>query len=279
MIKLQTVKSTMIDDHIGYIRISQFSENTPEALKKQYMDLYNKGMDSVIIDLRNNPGGLLSSVVQIADLFLDNGTIVSTKGRNPSQDQVFTAHKELLLPELPMIVLVNEGSASASEIFAGAMKDNKRAIIVGEKTFGKGSVQTVRELPNGAGIRITTALYFTPSGKTIDKIGIEPDEVVHGVEITEKEMKAIDKINELKLIEEFVKKHPEKYTDEDFRALMKEIENNGIKINPLIVKRLIKNEKEKYKIPDLVDLEYDLQLKHAVNMLKTVSFFTKQKAS
>lgn len=279
LIKLQTVKSTMIDDHIGYIRISQFSENTPEALKKQYMDLYNKGMDSVIIDLRNNPGGLLSSVVQIADLFLDNGTIVSTKGRNPSQDQVFTAHKELLLPELPMIVLVNEGSASASEIFAGAMKDNKRAIIVGEKTFGKGSVQTVRELPNGAGIRITTALYFTPSGKTIDKIGIEPDEVVHGVEITEKEMKAIDKINELKLIEEFVKKHPEKYTDEDFRALMKEIENNGIKINPLIVKRLIKNEKEKYKIPDLVDLEYDLQLKHAVNMLKTVSFFTKQKAS
>jgi len=279
LIKLQTVKSTMIDDHIGYIRISQFSENTPEALKKQYMDLYNKGMDSVIIDLRNNPGGLLSSVVQIADLFLDNGTIVSTKGRNPSQDQVFTAHKELLLPELPMIVLVNEGSASASEIFAGAMKDNKRAIIVGEKTFGKGSVQTVRELPNGAGIRITTALYFTPSGKTIDKIGIEPDEVVHGVEITEKEMKAIDKINELKLIEEFVKKHPEKYTDEDFQALMKEIENNGIKINPLIVKRLIKNEKEKYKIPDLVDLEYDLQLKHAVNMLKTVSFFTKQKTS
>jgi len=278
LIKLETVKSSLIDGHIGYFRISQFSENTAETLRNHLQNLKNEGMDSIIVDLRNNPGGLLPSVIEITDMFLSEGVIVSTRGRDPSQNQVFRATEKVLLSNIPLIVLINEGSASASEIFAGAIKDNQRGILVGGKTYGKGSVQTVRELPNGAGVRITTALYYTPSGKSIDHIGIEPDEIVHGVEITDEELKGIEKVNELGLIEEFTKNHPD-YTEKDVDELLKKLRAQNINLRSIIVKRMIKNELEKYSIPELVDLEYDLQLKHAVNMLNSINLLLKQKAS
>jgi len=278
LIKLETVKSSLIDGHIGYFRISQFSENTSDTLREHIQKLKNQGMDSIIVDLRNNPGGLLASVIEIADMFLEEGIIVSTKGRDPSQNQVFRATENVLLSHIPLIVLINEGSASASEIFAGAIKDNKRGILVGKKTFGKGSVQTVRELPNGAGIRITTALYYTPSGKSIDHLGVEPDEIVNAVEITDEEMKGIEKVNETGIIEEFATSHPD-YNESDFNELMNQLKKQNINLRPIIVKRLIKNELEKYRIPELVDLEYDIQLKHAVNMLKSINLLLKQNAS
>ena len=278
VIKLETVKSEIIEDHIGYMRISQFSEPTAETLREQINDLKVQGIDSMIIDLRNNPGGLLSSAIEIADMFLEEGVIVSIRGRNRSQNQVYKAHDRTFVPDLPLIVLVNKGSASGSEIFAGAIKDNKRGILIGETTFGKGSVQTVRELPDGSGVKITTALYYTPSGSSIHDVGIEPDEVVKEVEVTKDELTGIKKIEELGLIQSFVQDH-ETYTEEDFENLMSQLAQQDVEIKPIIVKRLIKNEQEKDRIPDLIDLDYDLQLKHAVNMLKSINVFLKAKAS
>jgi carboxyl-terminal processing protease len=278
VIKLETVKSEIIEDHIGYMRISQFSEPTAETLREQINDLKVQGIDSMIIDLRNNPGGLLSSAIEIADMFLEEGVIVSIRGRNRSQNQVYKAHDRTFVPDLPLIVLVNRGSASGSEILAGAIKDNKRGILIGETTFGKGSVQTVRELPDGSGVKITTALYYTPSGSSIHDVGIEPDEVVKEVEVTKDELTGIKKIEELGLIQSFVQDN-ETYTEDDFENLMSNLAQQDIEIKPIIVKRLIKNEQEKNRIPDLIDLDYDLQLKHAVNMLKSINVFLKAKAS
>jgi len=278
IIKLETVKSTLIDDHIGYVRISQFSEPTGRALEKQLENLLGKGIDSLIIDLRNNPGGLLPSVIEISDMFLSSGVIVSTRGRDKSQNQIFKSHSQTIVPDLPLIVLVNEGSASASEIFSGAIRDNKRGVLLGEKTFGKGSVQTVRELPDGSGIRITTALYYTPSGKSINKIGIEPDEVVEEIKPTEEELEAIDRLNKLELIKKFAADH-KSYTESDLNSFMKTLDKEGLKIRRIIVKRLIKNELEKNVMPSLIDLDYDVQLKSAVKMLESMNTFNRAKAS
>ncbi len=278
IIQLESVKSKVIENHIGYIRISSFSEHTAEALEDHLYELTDQEVDSLIIDLRNNPGGLLSSAIQITDMFLDKGTIVSIEGRVRGQDQVYKAHERTIAPDIPIIVLVNGGSASGSEIVAGAIKDNNRGILVGTKTFGKGSVQTVRELPDGSGIRITTALYYTPSGESIHKIGIEPDEVVKEIEITEEESEAIEKINELELVKIFIKDH-KKYTKNEFNNFIEQLTQKGITLKPAIVRRLIKNELEKNRIPDLIDLDYDIQLKHSVNMLKSINLFLKANAS
>lgn len=278
IIQLESVKSKVIENHIGYIRISSFSEHTAEALEDHIYELTDQKVDSLIIDLRNNPGGLLSSAIQITDMFLDKGTIVSIEGRVKGQDQVYRAHERTIAPDIPIIVLVNGGSASGSEIVAGAIRDNNRGILVGTKTFGKGSVQTVRELPDGSGIRITTALYYTPSGESIHKIGIEPDEVVKEIEITEEESEAIEKINELELVKIFIKDH-KKYTKNEFNNFIEQLTQKGITLKPAIVRRLIKNELEKNRIPDLIDLDYDIQLKHSVNMLKSINLFLKANAS
>lgn len=278
IIQLESVKSKVIENHIGYIRISSFSEHTAESLEDHLYELTDQEVDSLIIDLRNNPGGLLSSAIQITDMFLDKGTIVSIEGRVRGQDQVYKAHERTIAPDIPIIVLVNGGSASGSEIVAGAIRDNNRGILVGTKTFGKGSVQTVRELPDGSGIRITTALYYTPSGESIHKIGIEPDEVVKEIEITEEESEAIEKINELELVKIFIKDH-KKYTKNEFNNFIEQLTQKGITLKPAIVRRLIKNELEKNRIPDLIDLDYDIQLKHSVNMLKSINLFLKANAS
>ena len=278
VIKLETVKSTVIDDHIGYVRISQFSEPTADALRTHMEGLQKQGIDSMIVDLRNNPGGLLSSAIEISDMFLEEGVIVSTKGRDPSQNQVFSASNSTAIPDMPLIVMVNEGSASGSEIFAGAIQDNERGILVGQQTFGKGSVQTVRELPEGAGIRITTALYYTPDGGSIHEEGIVPDEEVEGVDITPQEVKAMEALEELELVKKFVDEH-ETFSDSEFENFMEELARNEIELRSIIVRRLIKNEQEKLEIPALIDLDYDLQLKHAVNILESQDPLFKSKAS
>jgi carboxyl-terminal processing protease len=279
IIKLETVKSEIVDEHIGYIRISQFSEPTAEALAEHIDELSEQGMDAMIIDLRNNPGGLLSSVIDISDMFLTKGIIVSTKGRDRAQNQTFHAQKSVLVPDTPLIVLVNEGSASASEIFAGAMRDNDRGMIVGEKTFGKGSVQTVRELPDGSGIRITTALYYTPSGVSIHEVGVEPDEIVNDIELTTEELEVVKKLEDEEIIEKFVLEHPElkdSFDDRAFKGLMNDLELEGMeKIRPIILRRLIRNELEKDKIPSLIDLDYDIQLKHAVDMMNSMAVLSR----
>jgi len=182
IIKIKDIKEAKIlEEDIGYIRLAEFGENTPIDLLKALSQLKKDGADSLILDLRNNPGGLLNIAIKVAENFLISGDlIVSTKGRHEAQSIEFKSSARQPYLVWPMIVLVNRGSASGSEIVAGALQDNKRAIILGEKTFGKASVQTVIPLSDGSALRITTSKYFTPSGKSIHNEGIIPDVVVEG---------------------------------------------------------------------------------------------------
>ena len=176
VIQVQSVKSEIIDDNIGYIRLTSFNDNSSDQIEKQIKKLKkNKNLNSFILDLRNNPGGLLSQAIKISDFFLENGEIVSTKSRKKSENRKWFAKKGDITDGKTLLVLINYGSASASEIVAGALKDHKRAIIVGENSFGKGSVQSIIPLKNRGAIRLTVAKYYLPSGKSISEVGVRPD--------------------------------------------------------------------------------------------------------
>ncbi len=176
IIKVQSVKSKILNDSVGYIRLTSFNENSSQQIKKTISKFNkNKNLNSFILDLRNNPGGLLSQAIKISDFFLENGEIVSTKSRRASENRKWFAKKGDLIDGKSMIVLINYGSASASEIVAGALKDHKRAIIIGENSYGKGSVQSIIPLKNKGAIRLTISKYYLPSGKSISEIGITPD--------------------------------------------------------------------------------------------------------
>ena len=176
IIQVQSVKSELIDNNIGYIRLTSFNENSSEQIKAKVKKLNkDKNLKGYILDLRNNPGGLLSQAIKISDFFLENGEIVSTKSRKVSENRKWFAKKGDITDGKTLIVLVNYGSASASEIVAGALKDHKRAIILGENSYGKGSVQSIIPLKNRGAIRLTIAKYYLPSGKSISEIGVTPD--------------------------------------------------------------------------------------------------------
>ena len=176
IIQIQSVKSELMDNNIGYIRLTSFNENSSEQIEKKVNKLNkNKNLKGYILDLRNNPGGLLSQAIKISDFFLENGEIVSTKSRKVSENRKWFAKKGDLTNGKTLIVLINYGSASASEIVAGALKDHKRAIILGENSYGKGSVQSIIPLKNRGAIRITIAKYYLPSGKSISEVGVTPD--------------------------------------------------------------------------------------------------------
>ena len=176
IIKIQSVKADLLENNIGYIRLTSFNENSSEQIQKNIKELENnKNVNAYILDLRNNPGGLLSQAIRISDFFLDNGQIVSTKSRKKSENRKWFAKKGDLTNGKALIVLINYGSASASEIVAGALKDHKRAIVVGENSYGKGSVQSIIPLKNDGAIRLTVAKYYLPSGKSISEVGVSPD--------------------------------------------------------------------------------------------------------
>ena len=176
IIEIQSVKSDLLDKNIGYLRLTSFNENSATQIKKRINDLdKNKKLKGYILDLRNNPGGLLSQAIKITDYFLDNGEIVSTKSRKASENRKWFARDGDLTGGKPLIVLINYGSASASEIVAGALKDHKRAIILGENSYGKGSVQSIIPLRNEGAIRLTIAKYYLPSGTSISEVGVTPD--------------------------------------------------------------------------------------------------------
>jgi carboxyl-terminal processing protease len=175
-IPIQSVRSEMLSDGYGYVRISNFQDKTASELKKALKKLEkDRDLKGLVLDLRNNPGGLLEQAVEVTDLFLDEGLVVYTDGRIEEQKMRFEARKDKARHNYPLAVLVNEGSASASEIVAGALQDHKKAIILGVQTFGKGSVQTIIPLEDGSAVRLTTALYYTPNGRSIQAKGIEPD--------------------------------------------------------------------------------------------------------
>jgi carboxyl-terminal processing protease len=239
VIEIKSIKdAAILEDGIGYIKLIEFQENTPKDLAKALSGLKSKGIDSLILDLRNNPGGLLETSVRISEMFLPQGkVVVSTKGRAENQDVVYKSRFGRPYTDFLMVVLVNEGSASASEIVAGAIRDNKRGIIVGAKTFGKGSVQTVIPLSDGSAIRLTTAEYFTPNGEAINNKGIIPDVIVART------------------------KRPAKKPDEDEVAEEEDIfERPGLK-------------EPDEKKPQPPKKEYDTQLESAVNLIKGIKSY------
>ena len=179
IIKIESVKSKIIDTNLGYIRLTSFNENSSNQIKEKISKLNkDNNVKYFILDLRNNPGGLLSQAIKIADFFLDNGEIVSTKSRKERENRKWFAKKGDIINGNPLIVLINYGSASAAEIVAGALKNHKRAIIVGENSYGKGSVQSIIPLKNRGAIRLTVSKYYLPSGKSISEVGVSPDIVV-----------------------------------------------------------------------------------------------------
>jgi len=176
IIEIQSVKTDLLDNNIGYIRLTSFNDNSSQQIKKHITKLKkNKNLNAFILDLRNNPGGLLSQAIKISDFFLENGEIVSTKSRKKSENRKWFAKKGDITDGKTLLVLINYGSASASEIVAGALKDHKRAIIVGERSYGKGSVQSIIPLKNKGAIRLTVAKYYLPSGNSISEVGVKPD--------------------------------------------------------------------------------------------------------
>ena len=176
IIKIESVKSEIIDTNLGYLRLTSFNENSSKQIKEKIFELNkNKKVEYFILDLRNNPGGLLSQAIKIADFFLDNGEIVSTKSRKVRENRKWFAKKGDIINGNTLIVLINYGSASAAEIVAGALKNHKRAILIGENSYGKGSVQSIIPLKNKGAIRLTVSKYFLPSGKSISEVGITPD--------------------------------------------------------------------------------------------------------
>jgi len=188
IIKINSVKARTIEDGYGYVRITQFQERTVDDLRAALSTLREENggaLSGLVLDLRNNPGGLLDQAVGVSDTFLDNGLIVYTEGREEDSQMKFAAHLDGTEPEYPLVVLINGGSASASEIVAGALQDHGRAIIVGVRSFGKGSVQTIIPLSDDSGLRLTTARYFTPNGTSIQAKGIVPDIVVHQMTVSE----------------------------------------------------------------------------------------------
>jgi carboxyl-terminal processing protease len=202
IIKVKSVKSRMLEKDYGYLRISSFQSGTGEGLKDAIAALKKentRNLKGLVIDLRNNPGGVLNAAVEVSDAFLKSGLIVYTEGRIENSEMRFNASPDDLIDGAPIVVLINAGSASASEIVAGALQDQKRAIIMGEKSFGKGSVQTILPTSNGAAVKLTTARYYTPSGRSIQAEGIEPDIAVARLKLESLEKQEFTPVKEADL--------------------------------------------------------------------------------
>lgn len=268
IIKVQSVKSAVINEKVAYIRIVTFNQNTPSELDKEIRKMEkHKNLLGVILDLRNNPGGLLNSAVEVSSHFVKQGVIVSTKGRYPRDNQEYFLNKDKISINLPLIVLINEGSASGSEIVAGAIQDNKIGTIIGKKSFGKGSVQTIFPLAHKAGIALTTAKYYTPSGRSIHDKGIIPDKEVEYSKYSKEELKSIFELQQIDIIKKFVKRY-ENYTPKDIEELLKKLDEKKISLDKNILLKEIEKEKHYLrKKKPIYDLDIDNQLKVAFDML------------
>ncbi len=225
VIPLHSVKARVLEPGFAYLRISSFQAQTTKDFKQALEEHLKKGaIQGLVLDLRNNPGGLLDQAVEISDIFVDDGVIVSTKGRLENQSMVFKAHNEGNSYGFPIVVLVNEGSASASEIVAGALQDHKRAVILGAQTFGKGSVQTVIPMNDGSGLRLTTARYYTPGGRSIQAKGITPDIMVASIFTDAKDEESKD--------EKKPKKQPQYLREKDLKKHLMNGEEKSDKKQP-----------------------------------------------
>ena len=269
MIEVPTVREDVIPDGIAYLRIIQFTPLTTDRVEDAILDFKDRGYNSMIVDLRSNPGGLLSGVIDVADFFLSKGPIVSTRSRVASENHVFYASsRSTMVPaDLPIVVLIDRGSASASEILAGALQDTGRAKIMGEKSYGKGSVQQIKRVGD-AGFRLTMSRYYTPLGKNIDQIGISPDVRVQEPELSEEDEQALSLIIDEELIKDFLNRYPNP-TDADIENFERELADRGIRLDDRYIRRLVRNELNRTNNdPPVYDLEFDLVLQEAVNYLQ-----------
>lgn len=278
IIKVESVFSKSFTHNkmkIAYMKVKTFGEDTYAHLEK-YMKQYDKEKpDGLILDLRNDPGGLLYAAYKVADLFLSRGMIVYTKGRMEDQNKEYYASSISYCAKVPMVVLANEGSASGSEIVIGALKDNKRAIIVGTKTFGKGVVQTVRDLGYNQAVAITTARYYTPSGVSIHKKGIMPNIEVDFPKPPDSDIKMAETILKGRYLDDFVKAHKDfmekKKPDQEklLNDLIKKLNSDKINADVYLIRRLVKSKVYEIRAMNeaLLDLEDDVQLKKAVEVL------------
>jgi carboxyl-terminal processing protease len=270
IIEVPTTKSAMIDN-IGYLKLLTFTPMTVDRARAAINDFKARGYKALILDLRNNYGGLLNSAVGISSLFIDGGVVVSTKSRIASDVQtLYTQGRVAVAANIPIVVLINRGSASASEIVAGALKDRGRAYLVGEKSFGKGSVQQVYPLDNKTGFKLTVARYYTPSDVNIDKIGIPPDREVKFPEFTDADAEKLNELINANKIPGFVASKPQASAAE-VEAFVREL-NREYGLDVAMLRRLVRNEQNRTTIAPVYDLEYDVQLQEAVKILKEENF-------
>ncbi len=266
-IPLQSITGLFLEPGFAYIRITNFQGQTTKDLKNKLGELETKGpVKGLILDLRNNPGGLLDQAISVADTFLEEGLIVYTKGRLPEQNMTFQAHANNGKNLYPLVILVNEGAASASEIVAGAIQDHKRGVIVGTQTFGKGSVQTILPMPDGAGLRLTTARYYTPNGRSIQATGIVPDVEVPLLPYTEQ-------AEEKRVLPDFVREADLKnhILNRDDPAKKQAGEKSSAP------EAADDDSKEQQEINER--LKKDNQLRTGLNILKSLNLYTEYKTS
>lgn len=256
----------------GYMKLIQFTPDTVPRVYEAIDSFKEKKCSGLIIDLRNNPGGLLDSAAKIADFFIDDGPIVSTKSRLSYETRVINASADnTIVRDMPIVVLINRGSASASEILSGALKDNHLAYLIGERSYGKGSVQQVMTLKHDDGIKVTMARYYTPSDTNIDKIGIPPDkEIALSPEYTDEQTKAFVKLSEDETIRKHVEDHPD-MTESDI-ASYAELLQKDYDLDLRLLRRLVRVEVGRTKEPRLYDLDFDTQLVEAMKVLDQGNF-------
>ncbi len=271
MIEVPTVKRAMLPNGVGYLRIIEFTPQTISRVRESIDWFAAQRYKSLIVDLRNNPGGLLQSVIQVADLFLEQGVIVSTKSRNRYENAVYQAKPDLLVPAgMRVVVMINRGSASASEILAGALKDQKRAYLVGEKSYGKGSVQQV--LPLGdTGFKLTMSRYYTPSDANIDKVGIAPDLSVKEPELTPDEEASLSSLIERDVFGAFAAANPNA-SPQQIDQYVTGLRSAGSPVSARVLKKMLRNQLERTSIGPIFDLDYDLQLNAAIKVLADEQF-------
>ncbi|MBQ0038817.1 MAG: S41 family peptidase [Treponema sp.] len=267
LIENPTVKFGMVET-VGYIRLSEFSTNTAGHVQEA-IDSFKKAKKctGIIIDLRNNGGGLLSSAVEIADKFIDSGIIVQTKSRIDYENAVYHANPSTtVVKDIPVVVLVNRASASASEILTGALKDTRKAYVVGEKTYGKGSVQIPSGLVNKDGFKITVARYYSPLDVNIDKRGIRPDLEVLYPEFNEEQKKEWENLEKANVISPYVEAHSD-MSEADISAYAKQLKKT-YKLEESFLRKIIRNEVDRTRPARLYDLDYDIQLKAAIDVIR-----------
>ena len=269
IIEIPTVRKAVIPTakgNVGYLRIIDFTPQTVPRVQEALASFDTAGYRALVIDVRSNPGGLLQSVVQISDLFLDKGTIVSTQGRSAFESSVDTAKPDLAISlDKPIVILIDRGSASASEILAGALKDNKRAYVIGEKSYGKGVVQRVYPIDT-TGFKLTVSRYYTPSGGSIDKTGITPDIEVKEPELSDAETAEISKLYASGKIANFGDSHPGA-TAAERDAFVASLIKDGSSLSPRLLGRLIKEELSRTSMAPAYDLEFDRALAKALETM------------